>query len=85
MPSDETLQLAEMSLRAAATDPKTGKKQDVLYGEFGSASCGGIDSVSESFAAGIFILDSLFELAKKGLKSVCISGNPSSQCKLHLT
>ena len=79
------MELARIAVRAAATDPKTGKKQDVQYGEFGSASCGGVDGVSESFAAALFTLDSLFEFAKAGLNSICISGNPSSQCKLLLT
>ena len=78
MPSADTLRLADLSIQAASSN------QRVLYTEYGSASCGGVDGLSDSFAAGIFTLDSLFELAQKNIHSVAISGNPRSHCNLLL-
>ena len=63
-----------MTIKAASTN------QRVFYTEYGSASCGGLDGVSDSFASAIFTLDSLFELAQKKIFSVAISGNPHSHC-----
>ena len=72
-PSPNTLSVADLMISSINFG------QTAFFTEFGAASCSGIPEFSQSFAAGLFILDSLFEFSYRRIPFTCISGTPSSE------
>lgn len=53
--------------------PKLDKlNKKLVWGEGNALSCGGKEDISDSFAAALWMLDNLFEVAYLGVAQVCL-------------
>jgi hypothetical protein len=53
-----------------------------VWGEGGSASCGGNDGISNVFGSGLWALDILYDMAIRGVELSMFSGLPNNHCKI---
>ncbi|KAL3894553.1 MAG: hypothetical protein SGCHY_005207 [Lobulomycetales sp.] len=66
--------LTETVRTTKAANPET----QVIFSEFGSASCGGVPGVSNAFGSGLWVLRAAFETAFRGIDYACFSGSPQA-------
>jgi hypothetical protein len=48
----------------------------VVFSELGSASCSGVDGVSNAFGSSLWVIRAAFETAFRGIDYACFSGSP---------
>ena len=72
---DEYRWISEMSALAKSTG------NQLVWGEGSSASCGGVDGISNVFGSGLWALDALLEFAWRGVTLSILSGTPQATCR----
>jgi hypothetical protein len=59
-----------------ATTKQNTPGNKVVFSELGSASCSGVDGVSNAFGSGLWLIRAAFETAFRGIDYACFSGSP---------
>jgi len=73
LPDDKTYQFVTDAIGASSGG------QGVIWNEGGTASCSGLDGISDAFGAALWAVDAAFEMSFRGVMAGCFSGAPQAK------